>query len=529
MLNSKQQAAVHATDSKLLCLAGAGTGKTTVMISRISDLVDNGVAPESILALTFTNVAALEMKDRYEALHSNQQIPEFRTFHSFCYYILSNDKDVRYKLKYEQVPQIADEGAEKRIIKEAMMQVGIKLTEKQLKNNSPLTQKEAYDLMIVLKAANRIMRKRNLITFNMLCKEVCDLFTMNAECIHKYKERFKYVFSDEYQDTDKIQDAFVQSFTDSKLFVVGDALQALYAFRGADSSIIKKLASDETWTTYQLTHNYRSTKQICKYANKFSKSYASDEYRVAIESDTDGPDVEFVNYEQMYGGVPHYVIKDIIHRCKEYPGSNAILTRTNADVDSIKTQLQELNISYISTMQHDISINILKSVLDNQYSLDWLSTYLTAEEYSDYIRRSVIRGSKYTLDTFISEFDYKDSILKAVTKIYDIRKICKSPKQDLTRSILRVLNHEEVEVPPFKPQATLAEKLKQIEDAIVAYKQSGSIYVGTVHSVKGLEYDNVYIVGVSGSSWKLNTEENHNVFYVAITRAKTHLTIFFAQ
>ena len=529
MLNPEQQAAVHATDSKLLCLAGAGTGKTTVMIARISELVDKGVAPESILALTFTNVAALEMKDRYEALHPNQQIPEFRTFHSFCYYILSNDKEVRYKLKYEQVPEIADESAEKRILKEAMMQVGIKLSEKQIRNSSPLTQKEAYDLMIVLKAANRIMRKRNLITFNMLCKEVCELFTSDVECIHKYKERFKYVFSDEYQDTDKIQNAFVQSFTSSKLFVVGDALQALYAFRGADSSIIKNLASNEEWATYQLKHNYRSTKPICEYANKFSKSYASDEYRVAIESDVEGPEVEFVNYEQMYGSVPHYVIKDILHRCKEYPGSNAILTRTNADVASIKTQLDELNVSYISTTQHDISSNILKSVLDNQYSLDWLSTYLTAQEYSDYIRRSVIRGSKYTLATFISEFDYKDSIVQAVTKIYNIRKLCKSSKPDLARSILKVLDHEEIEPPVFKSQATLAEKLAQIEKAILDYQKAGSIYVGTVHSVKGLEYDNVYVVGASGSSWKLNTEENHNVFYVAITRAKTHLTIFFAQ
>ena len=107
--NEEQLQAINADAKRLLCLAGAGAGKTATMIARIHRLVSEGVDPTSILVLTFTNAAAFEMKDRYHRQYKTKESPEFRTFHSFCYSILAKDRQILAKLNYTKVPNIATE------------------------------------------------------------------------------------------------------------------------------------------------------------------------------------------------------------------------------------------------------------------------------------------------------------------------------------------------------------------------------------------------------------------------------------
>lgn len=281
-LNEQQQKAVDLNADKILCLAGAGTGKTFCMLSRISRLVDDGADPSSILVLTFTNAAAFEMRERYKRNHSERVVPEFRTFHSFCYSIISRDGNVREALGYTKVPKIATDAELHRIETLAKEKCGTKLSNDKIKGKVPLTPKEQFELDVYNKCVDKILKSSGLITFNILCYDVCDLFVTDHESILDYKERYKYLFVDEFQDTDPRQYDFITSFKDSSLFVVGDALQAIYSFRGADSSIIMGLANSSDWQTVKLFKNYRSTEEICDFANSNS-NYADDSYRIEIE------------------------------------------------------------------------------------------------------------------------------------------------------------------------------------------------------------------------------------------------------
>ena len=126
-LNEQQLAVVNSTANRILCLAGAGAGKTHTMIGRLKHLVTNGVSPNNILVLTFTNAAATEMRSRYARDISNENIPEFRTFHSFCYSLICSDNVVRNKLGYTSIPSIVDEVTEKRIRTTILSELSLKI------------------------------------------------------------------------------------------------------------------------------------------------------------------------------------------------------------------------------------------------------------------------------------------------------------------------------------------------------------------------------------------------------------------
>ena len=539
MLSKSQQAVINCKDRKILCLAGAGSGKTHTLLARISKLVEDGVDPESILALTFTNAAAFEMQERYQSTHSGQKLPEFRTFHSFCYHLIAVDAKVLKAIGYATLPDISDDATEKRITNEAMLQTGLHLSDKKVYGNSVLTAEEARDLLIIRKAASRLMKQRNLITFNLLSKYVCDLFINDDPVVASYKQKYKYIHVDEYQDSDRLQDSFVKSFTDSYLFVVGDALQNLYSFRGTSSMMIKQLSKDDTWTTLLLKDSFRSTKQICKYANKFGRSYADPYYHVLLESTKDGPDVRTASYEASLcqGQLPQPVMKEIVDDAKQLPGTSAILARSNAEVKHIRHLLDEMHIAYDSSQVSTFSPNILKCVLDDEFAVSWLSSLLPSESYPIYVRKSVL-NSGYDLHKFVQDFGRNKDINKNIMQLYKLRQIC-NEKQIITHlsaEILKVIGCKNIKINDCdiakvaKNGNKLSDLLEVIYETVSTYRASASdLYVGTVHSVKGLEFDNVYVVGASGSSWKLNNEDNRNIFYVAVTRAKTNLSIYFAQ
>lgn len=540
-LNKGQTEAVYSNDSKILCLAGAGTGKTHCMIERISRLASIGVDPRSILSLTFTNAAAFEMRDRYRRRNPDVAIPEFRTFHSFCYSLLASNPTLRKRFGYSATPSIADAVMYKKIMKQAAMQVGIHMSEKKMSGKESLSVREQKDRDILIKSTERLMKQQNLITFDMLCRGICQLFIVNDEDIRQYKDRFKYIFVDEFQDTDINQWEFVKSFENSDLFIVGDALQALYSFRGADSSIIKSVAENNEWTKIRLTENYRSTKPICDYANKFTKGYAKSSYRIEIESGVPGDNVE-VRYDEhsgylQRGEIASHTVNVIIDDSKKLEGNVAILCRTNAEVSSVEDTLKLNNIPYSTGKKNEDAFHIMKSALDNSYMMDWLATYLNSERYSEYIRQIAIRrdkDSEYTLDEFIKDFGFAKLVKERADKIYTVRRICreKRPLVDRAKDILKVIGYSKLQIDEVKLlECRKASEFLSFLCNVIEEKVDGTsdIYVGTVHSVKGLEYDNVYVLGVHGRSFQLINEDNNNVFYVAVTRAKKHLVVYISD
>lgn len=537
-LNSEQLRAVECIDKKILCLAGAGTGKTYTMLERISHLVDQGVNPSSILVLTFTNAAAFEMKERYLKSHNTGILPEFRTFHSFCYHVLASNVAARRFLGYTETPTIADEAIRKRILREAQGMSNIKCSIESLEKKAQqtkLTSAEQFAYDTLQKLASKLMQKRNTITYDELSRKVCKLFRDNEQIIQQYKDKYKYIFVDEFQDTDPTQNEFVQSFVDSNLFAVGDALQSIYAFRGADSKIIKRLSVDPEWTVIKLHENYRSTRTICDFANQNSK-YADDSFRIVMSpgKDVEGTPVVVKQIredlvEGLYENAVWYCVNDM----KSHTGSTAILSRTNKEVSAIQDYFTSQGLAFRSQKKSEEIKNMLTAVGDNQFLIDWLASYLSAERYADYIRVDTIKKSEnqeYTISDFLLDFSNVYAIVEKWNLVRSIRRTCKETDRSIMQrceDILAILDCGTLVLDESK-----CITMKDAVDHIIECYEGDSevpgadVYIGTVHSVKGLEYDNVYVLGVNGDTFKLIDEQNRNLYYVAITRAKKHLVVF---
>lgn len=538
-LNEEQQRAVDCDDKKILCLACAGAGKTQVLISRLWRLVSkNALDPRSILCLTFTRAAAFEMRARYEKLQkastetmtSYMQIkPEISTFHAFCYSLVLHDSTVRSKIGYKRPPIILDPAFVKKFQKEAILQTNVRLSMKKLGRNAARTKSEEHEFKLYDKAFRRLLKQKNLITFDILCEDVCKLFHKADDCILKYLQKYKYIMIDEFQDTDATQVKFMEAFKDSNWFCVGDALQNLYSFRGTSNRFIKDYSQDESWTKIRMGRNYRSTKQICAYANNES-TYASPQYRIELVSDKDGDDVveQYVT-EADYSSEPvnqaelYYLLSHI-----KPEQQTAILCRTNSEVEYICNFLETHDVDYTTSKRDSTLENVLQSSIDDQYLMDWLSTYLSSDKYANYIRLKTLEPDP-NIKWFVENFGKVYWIRNHLRYIAVVRKRTlaavsgQMSVKDMISEIAELFKIELSEETDYSDMS-VQEAIHALIDQINETKLS-EVYCGTVHSVKGLEFDNVIISGVKGKHFKLNSEDNLNVYYVAITRAKEHLVV----
>jgi len=544
MLNEEQQAVVASTDNKILVLAGAGTGKTHCMLERINHLIDTGVSATSMLVLTFTNAAALEMKTRF--LNNQNKFrsipPEFRTFHAFCYNLLSQDKAILRELGYTSLPSIITDAGLDKLHKELMLQLKLHLSIKKLNSKEALSRQDQYELTIFNKAKDKILKQRNLISFDLLCSNVCKLFEIDSPLVKPYKERYMYIFVDEFQDTDPIQWDFVKSFMkSSSIYVVGDALQAIYSFRNADSTIIKKLAHTPDWRCYKLSRNYRSTEQICDYANSYSQWQDAS---VELVSEKKGcPVVEKKYLYDAFDKPNAPQLNQIKEWMKTFEGSSAILCRTNKEVADLQLWLDSENISYSTKRKSVDTLSVLNSIMDNEYLKNWLATFLSAEEYTTFLKADKIHQveeGSYSCEAFIKDFAKTSPVLlESAQKVFECRKILATKNYDARLKFMKL--SEKLHIPLSSNHLhfiTNTETNKEIvasfitlymnTDSVVS-DDSANLYVGTIHSVKGLEYDNVIVLNVGGNSFPIYKGDNLNLFYVAVTRAKTHLYVMWTE
>lgn len=534
-LNKAQQKVIDSTASKLLVLAGAGTGKTHVMIEKISSIIRKGQKPESILALTFTNAAAFEMQSRFRKQNPHVYTPRFSTFHAFCYQLVASDVQVRHGIGYAAVPTIVDEFSLKRISKEVRLMCGTKMSDKMLAQpEDKIPECKKFEYQIYHKRFRSMLAKENVITFDMLADKVCKLFIEDSPIVAEYKAKYTYIFVDEFQDTDPLQWAFVQSFSKSKVMVVGDALQAIYGFRRSDSKIIKSLTHDDSWEVIKLYENYRSVKDIVDYANSKS-TYADDNYRIELHTDKEGPKVDVNTHDNRANSRDSYsdqILSEASSYCCREKGTSAILVRTNAEVAQVTDFLKSKNIAY-STGKPDDALNILKSAGSTEFLLDWLPSFLRADLYANFLRILAVypkpedesSENSWKLSLLLKNFGHVYAIKEAMDKICRIRKIFQDTEMlpfIKCNEILNVLDISNIVV--NTNASTPSEILHYLIDEL-ENMQSNDLYVGTIHSSKGLEYDTVVLLGVNGPSFQLNSEEDNNLYYVGITRAKTHLLV----
>ena len=314
-LNKEQQEAVKHMEGPLLILAGAGSGKTTMMTHRIAYMLEKGVSPYNILAVTFTNKAAGEMKDRIESLTGGTRGMWVMTFHAMCVRILRNHGEV---LGFKNGFSIYDESDKKALLKRIVKD--LKIDEKiypisylgsvissckeaeedpddYIENNSMNFKAET-----VAKVYARYMedlQQNNAMDFDDLLWNVVKLFEASSEVLSYYQERFKYIMVDEYQDTNYLQYKLIHALAEKShnLCVVGDDDQCIYQWRGADIRNILDFEKDFPETkVVKLEQNYRSDANILDLANSV---IANNRNRKAKELWTDRNEGNKITYRRL--------------------------------------------------------------------------------------------------------------------------------------------------------------------------------------------------------------------------------------
>ena len=368
-LNTEQREAVYYTEGPLLILAGAGSGKTRVLTHRIAYLIEEkGVNPWNILAITFTNKAAGEMRERVDSLVGfGSESIWVSTFHSTCVRILRRFID---RLGYDNNFTIYDADDQKTVMKDVCRY--LKIDTKLFKERALLGAiSSAKDEMVtpeefrlraegdfrqqkiaqVYEEYEKTLRSNNALDFDDLLMKTVQLFQTQPDVLDYYQERFRYIMVDEYQDTNTVQFQLIRILAGKykNLCVVGDDDQSIYKFRGANIKNILNFEQEfEDAAVIKLEQNYRSTTNILDAANAvISHNVGRKEKKLWTENGK-GEKIKFREFDTAYDEAD-YVVGDIRDKVKEGSFSyhdHAILYRTNAQSRMFEERFVAANIPY---------------------------------------------------------------------------------------------------------------------------------------------------------------------------------------
>ncbi len=371
-LNPQQIEAVKTTEGPLLILAGAGSGKTRVITVRIAYLISEmGVTPHNILAVTFTNKAAGEMRARVDELLKGQKLqsaPLISTFHSLCVRILRQDIE-RLEEGYNRSFTIYDTDDSQKVVKACIKDLGYddkSIAPRYVRNaiSSAKNRGEDHDLFAskveygddkkaavakVFKMYDERLNTANALDFDDLLIKTVKLLRKSPETREKYNDRFKYILVDEYQDTNALQFALISFLTEKQqnICVVGDDAQSIYGFRQADiRNILEFETHFPTAKVILLEQNYRSTQTILDVAHAIIENNVNQKKKKLWTANTGG---DRINYFQAYDadGEARFVAAKIEEHRRREPGSRiAILYRTNAQSRLFEESLRRMRIEY---------------------------------------------------------------------------------------------------------------------------------------------------------------------------------------
>ncbi|MCH9620923.1 MAG: ATP-dependent DNA helicase PcrA [Chlamydiia bacterium] len=578
-LNPSQLKACRTINGRILVLAGAGSGKTSVLTERIVHLIgDHKVQPGSILGLTFTNKAAAEMRQRIAKKIGRTMSKDviLLTFHSFCLNILK--KEIHH-LGYTNSFSLYDEKDKMRLEGE----VYDKLSEEQ--------EEEGVNEDLFREKMNDVLKAYNAVDFDGLLELTVALFKQHPEVRKKYEEKFHYVMIDEYQDTNPIQYELIKLLTQKRknLFVVGDDDQAIYGFRGAEVDHILSFPHD---TSVKLEENYRSTQQILNVANAIIAKNSKRHEKELFSQKKNGnkPHIFHAPTEKEEA---ESIIRRILY-LKEHKNLNwsdfAILYRSNnlsrtfevalmqasyreegrfvrsipyhvvqgtsfyerAEVKDLFAYLKVLNnpkdttalFRILNYPKRGISTKTIEALNKEATRMD-CSVFETLEYY-DHI--DISAQGKIGISIFNSIMDKAKSKRKLANKVQflidelDLKcEIEKEVKSDQARifkwdniqtclEMAETADEEGASLSDFVNGSILDEHSHSRK------KNKEGVNLLTFHSAKGLEFKACFIVSLEDglipherSLEEGNIEEERRLFYVAITRAKKYLYLSMAR
>lgn len=603
LLNEKQYSAATSTSKYLRIIAGAGSGKTRVLTYRIAFLIDNlGYHPSSILAITFTNKAAEEIKARVEnTLQMHDMHLKIATFHSFCARILREECKA---INYPSTFSVIDEDDQKKIIKNIFKENDIDdktlkitscldyISDRKNKHVQPSVEIKnmAHNYYGLQKAKvyeqyQEYLEKQLCMDFDDLILRTIDIFENNQVILEKWQNRIRHILVDEFQDVDDNQYLLVKLLAgqNNEVTVVGDPDQTIYTWRGANINIILQFPNDfKGCETVSLEQNYRSTGKILDVANRLIEHNTHRIKKNLFTKEEMGAEIVQFNGENEQREAEYVVdnINDLYDGKTTFYRDCAILYRTNAQAAPLEQVLMSRGIKYriygglrfyrrmeikdciaflklATNFQDDLScerllentgkgigkttlekikanatsentsiLNHLKNEYDNLISLykpkqgKSLQAFVNQmKELHDLFILDSLNASKI-LDDHLHKYGYIDMLidLEMDDKIENIHQFIDQMKS--------FLSQEGASLGEFIQNVTLMSAQDEIDE------NSDYVKLMTIHTAKGLEFDNVFVFGLVDQIFPSTRtiqekvdgiEEERRLFYVAITRARKRL------
>ena len=597
-LNKEQIKPVLDTEGAVLVIAGAGSGKTRVLTTRIAYLIlEKNVNPSEIVAITFTNKAAQEMKERLIKMVGDEaNLIWASTIHSLCVRILRSNID---KLGYDTNFSIYDEQDKEKVLKKVFADLNLDADKllKSAKNListakndclSPNEVKFEYahlhfieELSSVYEKYENELNRSNALDFDDLLLKTYELFKNFPEVATYYAEKFKYVHIDEFQDTNKVQFAIAKVLASkhNNIFAVGDDDQSIYSWRGAKIENI--LSFDKTYPNakiYKLEQNYRSTKKILELANCIIKNNTERREKQLWTENGEGVKIEtFVgadeNNEATYTALQ---IKNLMARSKDLSYKDfAVFMRVNALTRAYEQEFTKYAIPYkiyggfrfFERKEIKDVLAYLKVIINpaddesflrsisapkrgiGEKTLQELREFSRARSLSMYqalelLDFSTIKNASKTklynykllLDKF-SQFAKENGVAKVIDYVLETTDFLSQFQEKSEENTSKIYNINELKntAEQFErdnPNSTISDYLNSmtLSSDTDAINSDDVVTIATIHAVKGLEYNCVFVAGldekilpISRLSDDDDLEEERRLMYVAVTRAKQRL------
>lgn len=557
-LNESQRLAVETTDGPVMVMAGAGSGKTKVLTTRIAYLISElGIPSSSILAVTFTNKAAKEMKDRIEKmLEIETKYMWVSTFHSFCSRLLRIE--MNYLPPFTKFFTIIDEEDSLKIVKEIMKEAELddfkpKEIQSLISKSKNFTDFSISDprlnniFSIVDLKYHQYLRENNLLDFDDLIIKTIELFKKNPQVLEKYQNKFQYILVDEFQDTNTLQYdlIFMLSSRFHNIFVVGDDFQSIYSFRGAKIENINRFRTD--FLEHQLIlleENYRSTTQILDLANSIIEHNPNQIKKKMYSNHKEGQLPFYYHADSSYDEVMFVIdkIKELIIAGDTY-SDFAILYRANYISRNFEDMLIRYQIPY--KIYGGLSFFSRKEVKD---MIAYLRVLVSPQD--DFSFRRIINEPKRKIgpsliekltivavenqtSLYLSIDNFSQSGV-GVTALKSFKTIMDSIRDQINNVSLKdlvdmILSQTGYEDALKKDEDTYAERIANIKELKSVLKETDEFYEGdnitklaamlsdlslrtdnenddmsrdncvrlsTYHQVKGLEFKNVFMVAM---------------------------------
>ena len=584
-LNTEQQKAVEHLNGPCLVIAGAGSGKTKVLTTRIAKMIEEGIPPYQILAITFTNKAAKEMKSRVEKIVDETGF-FIGTFHSLGLRLLRENHRL---LGFDSNFTIIDSDDVTTIIKRIMKDKGltpkdiapnyvrnrISFIKSEMLNDDQIAQffnthaeMLAFD---IYKEYREILKKNNSVDFDDLLKLPVELFKSHPDVLEKYQERFKYILIDEYQDTNEVQYQMTKMLAKKhqNIFIVGDPNQSIYAFRQANYKNILNFEKDYPGAeVITLNQNYRSTNMILNAANSVIKNNKERKDVSLFSNCGEGVKLKYLrSYDEKHELA---LVLDEIRKALDegYQKKDiAIFYRTNAQSRNAEEALLKANLNYkvvgsfyfynrkevkdllsylrlIYNHNDEISLKRIINVPKRKIGPKKIEMLETLAKEQDKTIFDVIEvGAELEFKKLILELA-KDSEAMSLTELIDDilekSKMLEELKAEKTLDAeLRIENLMEFKsiTASFEEQTgninlgDFLEEVSLVADVEEHKNNDDAITLMTLHSDKGLEFKVVFIVGMEEGIFphansfveEGGLEEERRLCYVGITRAKERL------